>query len=253
MNKKVLSYSFFRNDESGYEHPNAGFYQGIFFSTYIAPTVRANRQLYPTWEIWVHHDDRVREFPCFAMMEKMHTRGVIRLVPCGVAEELCEAMLWRMKPVWDDEVDVVLCRDLDALTTPREVEAVHRWLASGSPFHGITDNPAHTPQMLMGGMVGFRCDEVRSWLPSYESFISSIRKHRIDLSRHGADQKGLNAMFRGRSAMIRFDDTDSLGPRKDARDLLATGMGVPFSVDEAVAYYDEHHPDPAIQECEAKP
>jgi len=100
----------------------------------------------------------------------------------------CEGMLRRMKPIFDQNVTHILCRDADALSSYREALVVQKWLESPKKCHAIIDNRAHAG--LMGGMTGFQtawfksCMEVNSW----QQMISGW-----DFSQHGSDQNWLNA------------------------------------------------------------
>lgn len=100
----------------------------------------------------------------------------------------CEGMLRRMKPIFDQNVTHILCRDADALSSYREALIVQKWLESQKKCHAIIDNWAHSG--LMGGMVGFQtawfrgCMEVNDWEQMLRGW---------DLSQHGSDQTWLNA------------------------------------------------------------
>lgn len=101
----------------------------------------------------------------------------------------CQGMLRRMKPIFDQNVTHILCRDADALSSYREALIVQKWLESPKKCHAIIDNRAHSG--LMGGMIGFQtawfrsCMEANSW----EQLISGW-----DLSQHGSDQNWMNKM-----------------------------------------------------------
>ncbi|KAL7643492.1 UNVERIFIED_CONTAM: hypothetical protein RMT77_005474 [Armadillidium vulgare] len=67
--------------------------------------------------------------------------------------------MWRFAPLGDDQVDVVLSRDLDSLIIAREYDAVSEWLNSTSKsLHIIRDHPHHSLQ-IMGGTWGMRMNE----------------------------------------------------------------------------------------------
>lgn len=172
---KIISYSLF-GDPSSFEFP---FYlRGLYFNA------RMNTLIYPEWSMCVAVSDEVKEkYMPFLMKLPIRYISVFHSAP------LCEAMLWRMAPLfWKDEsanVTHVICRDTDAITTYKEAQAVQEWVDSGLGFHGITDNPAHSLPM-MGGMVGFRADHFRAEFPKWQSFQDMIKGH--DLSKRGSDQ-----------------------------------------------------------------
>jgi hypothetical protein len=98
----------------------------------------------------------------------------------------CEGMLWRMKPLFEDGVELVLCRDLDSVVTYREACCIREWLNSHYSYHNINDNNAHGG--LMGGLVGFKAkDFLKIGYPSFSHLIAGL-----DLSQHGSDQHFLN-------------------------------------------------------------
>ncbi len=103
------------------------------------------------------------------------------------AVALCQAMLWRMKPIWTIDVSHVLCRDADAITTYREAQRIQAWLESGKSVSALLDNPAHGG--LMGGMVGFETASFKAFtqLNSFDELIANE-----DLSVRGSDQNLLN-------------------------------------------------------------
>ena len=72
-------------------------------------------------------------------------------------------MLWRLLPILDPLVDVVLIRDLDSRLTRREAGAVGEWLASSKAVHVMRDHPSHSWPML-GGMWGARMEGEREML-----------------------------------------------------------------------------------------
>jgi hypothetical protein len=150
---KVISYSIF-GDPSSFEFP---FYlRGLYFNA------RMNRLIYPDWSTRVHVCETLT-----ADGHEYYRSFIVRLqallnidVRWMKYSPMCEAMLWRMSPVFDPTVFHVICRDADAITTYREAQAVSEWIKSGFGFHGITDNPAHSIPM-MGGMVGFDGEHFR--------------------------------------------------------------------------------------------
>jgi hypothetical protein len=177
----VVSYSFFRSEHSGYESANAGVARGIFFLNFIRVLVRAHWAVWgEDWQLRIHHDDRVQEFPCFKALQRMEAAGLLKLVDCGKAETLCGSMLWRLRPVWDPEVE-------EFVSHPDHPDV-----------HAILDSESHSGP-LMGGMTAFNAHYLRAQFVYPESFntaAEAICKDRgIDLNRHGADQRILNALI----------------------------------------------------------
>lgn len=256
--KRVISYAFFRHSASAYESPRCGEAQGKFFVNYIRAIVRGHHAVFPDWEMWIHHDDRVTQYPYWKAMERMAERGLFRLLYVGKAETLCGSMLWRMIPVWNLDVSLVLCRDVDSFPTPRERKAIGRWIESEKPVSALHDSVSHSATALMGGMVGFDCEWMRERIPDWQTFVGRATRHGIDLNVHGADQLLLNAEvypLAGQGQLVASEDKESLGPKEHPIDFLISHTGGAFHVQPVVDWFNEH-PEycpvlDAIKECEA--
>lgn len=244
--KRVVSYSIFRHKDSTYESERCGVARGIFFVNYLRAIVRAHHSVYPDFELRFHHDDRAMQWKYWKAMTLMADAGLLTLHFMGRSEYLCGSMVWRMAPIWDSSVSVVLCRDVDSLSTMRERMAVERWLESNAAIHAIHDSISHRGAMLMGGMVGFKTAAVRD----------RMQVPPPTLDQHGQDQVWLNAVVEPVfSKEILYDNTVSMGERIDPRDMLCNGVGLAFHVDPVVKFYDEH-PElcpvlSTIRECES--
>ena len=242
---KVASYSFFRDAASAYESERCGASRGIFFVNYVRAIVRAHHSVYDDWQLRIHHDDRVMEFPYWKAMERMEQAGLMCLIPMGPSASLCSSMAWRLRPIWDEAVSHVICRDIDSLPTPREAKAVERWANSGHAIHSIHDSISHTG--LMGGTIAFNTNRVKATIPRPPEYMPV----------HGDDQRWLNSYVEPlyRSDTL-YDNTASMGPREDPRDMWCNGVGLAFHVDPYVKFLDENpHYCPklsVIKDCEGK-
>lgn len=256
----VHSLAFFRDGASGYESPSCGVSQGIFFINFLRSVIRAHHAVWTGWELRIHHDDRVRAFPYFKAMERMHESGLLKLVPMGESKQLCRSMLWRMEPLFDPEVDVVICRDLDSLPMERDRVMVEAFICSRAIIHGINDSESHSIPML-GGMVGFKAKRFREVMP-LEELRDSINA--FDLSVHGSDQRFLNQVVHPRFANSLMSHTRRntvsydcmraypVEPQVTPLDNVIRHIGAAFSVDEAMKVLDamDYPSKAAIEECE---
>ena len=166
------------------------------FDSYLSGlmlSLRFNKLLYPSWHNILQLDKVTHEAYeyLFSSLEK------IEALKIEINEEapLCKAMLWRLKPIFwgkadESEFTHVICRDLDSLSTYREVQAVKTWIDNDKAAHAIADSVSHTIPML-GGMIGFRPSEftARTGIKSFENLIAL---NKFDMSVKGADQKFLN-------------------------------------------------------------
>jgi len=173
---KVISYAIFgarqKTAENAFEFYT--YMRGLYFNTVM------NSLIYPEWRTHIEIDSGTfSEYDNFFNFLRDEYNASYRVNP---SEPLCKAMLWRMKPVFDEDVDYVLCRDTDALTTYREAQAVQEFVDSGLPVHGITDNPSHTVP-LMGGMIGFKAKDIVERYRNWDRLVS-----KYDLEQRGSDQ-----------------------------------------------------------------
>lgn len=152
-------------------------------------SLRMNRLIYPDFETWVYVDRGTYEG--FKALFDSLTDSNICKVFIREPAPLCEAMLWRMIPAFNPDVEVVLCRDLDSPVTMRERKCVEYWLGSTKCAHAITDSVSHNIPML-GGMIGFRGKNLRERL-GVEIFEAMLSKWSgMDFSRKGSDQDFIN-------------------------------------------------------------
>ena len=166
----------------------------------LAICLRMNRLLYSEWVNIIHTDRATYE--AYKLYFDALQSEKIEIVVCKDAP-LCLAMLWRLKPVFEQRWDQaargynghkythVLCRDTDSPATYREVQAVEQWIKSDKAVHSITDSVSHTIA-LMGGTCGFRPAYITERLSTsdWDSMIS--RSGGIDFNNKGSDQDFLN-------------------------------------------------------------
>lgn len=252
--KKVASYALYRHPASAYESERAGAGRGRFFAGYLPALVRAHLSVFHPegWALQIRHDQHATAFDYWPVLARLHDKGLLNLIGMGDAHTLCGSMLWRMMPLWDDEVDVFICRDIDSLPTPRELKAVNRWLSKGEAgIHAMHDSPSHSATSLLGGMVGFRKDKVARPTATFDDFLVTASAL-TDLNKHGADQIVLNTLFR--ADRIHNDKTETMPAPEDPRDLCdgyARHVGGAFHAGPAAAFYDKNGlTHPAILEAE---
>lgn len=183
--KRIYSTAFFRHDASGYESERAGVARGVFFQNFIEPLLAAFAAVWSGWELWMYHDDRVMQLPCWATLTRAAKSGRVTLIHQGVAETLCGSMLWRLNPLSHPDVEWVVCRDVDSLPMHRERLMVEEAIASGAAAHAILDSESHGGP-LMGGMTAYHGPTWREVVAPKWSVPSDI-----DLNQHGADQRVL--------------------------------------------------------------
>ena len=148
-----------------------------------------NRLIYPDFETWLYVDTLT--YAAYRdLFDKLKAQDIIRIFICPEAP-LCESMLWRLRPAFDGECELFICRDLDSPVTMRERKCVQYWLESTKSCHAITDSISHNIP-LMGGMIGFRSQAFRNYTGASD-FNELIKNygHR-DYTVKGSDQDFLN-------------------------------------------------------------
>lgn len=178
---KIISYSLFGSRTT--EPWLFNFYlRGLVWN------VKMNKLIYPGWQTHVEIDvDTFSDYDHIFYGLKQHY-GISYNV--NIQEPLCKSMLWRLKPVFWADSEVVLCRDADAITTARERNAINAGINNNWDILNITDNPAHNLP-IMGGMSGFRSKKFREVFKSWDNLFF----RNPDLTRHGSDQKLLMDLF----------------------------------------------------------
>lgn len=189
---KAIVYSLF-----GYERARV---ENCFdFNSYLRGfmlCLRSNRLLYPQWKTILEIDKASYEGfkPLFdGLIEKNACEFEIN----ENGAKLCEAMLWRLKPIYHHAVGKwkythVLCRDLDSPATYREAQAVKVWVDNDKAMHAITDSISHGIPLL-GGMIGFKPDYF-SHMSGTNTFVDLMAKANINYSVKGSDQTFLNSV-----------------------------------------------------------
>jgi hypothetical protein len=195
--KNIISYALFGYNQTTHE-------TSFPFYTYLrglALNVRLARLLFPSWKVRLHVDQRTYDAfeRYFELMSNKEWGSIIEIVICEEAP-LTKAMLWRLKPAFDPNVERFICRDLDSPLIYKDAQAVYQWVESGKAAHAITASNSHTIPML-GGMVGFTkyfMDKVgyRDW----ESMVNQMG---------GYEQKGADQDFLGKFINPCFASTDS--------------------------------------------
>lgn len=175
---KVIAYSIFKANCEPFEF--MAYMRGLYFNA------RMNKLIYPDWQTWIYVQDKI-----YDQYERYFSGLPVARVEVLGEAPLCEAMLWRMRPLFADGVTHLLCRDADAITTYRESKSVESWIQSNRLVHAILDNPAHSG--LMGGMIGLRSGAIKKIFkdslikPKWSDLVVNQ-----NLSQRGSDQNLLN-------------------------------------------------------------
>lgn len=180
---KLISYSLFNAPCEEFER--RAYIRGFYWNA------RLNNLIYPDWRTHLEvSTDVYKEYESLFEWLVSNNNLSLHVNPHPTGVPLCEGMIWRMKPIWKEDISHVLCRDADAITTYREAQRIQVWLESGFAVSALLDNPAHGG--LMGGMVGFDTAQFKA-MTGFHSFQDMISGK--DLSERGSDQHLLNSLI----------------------------------------------------------
>lgn len=207
-----------------------------------------NRLIYPGWQTHVEVDSGTFSDYDNIFTELQKHYGISYNI--NAEEPLCKSMLWRLKPVFWENSEVVLCRDADAITTYRESMAVIDWFESMTVIHGINDNPAHALP-IMGGMCGFICEPIRKAFGIWDNFVGER-----DYSVHGSDQHTLNGYRNEFTLHVSDMSKRPTSPKDDplwTSDLTCRHIGSAGVVDmETIRFFNIHDANSRFIETEKK-
>lgn len=122
------------------------------------------KDLYPDWICRFYYNYTVPEKIIKALSKLNNVELVEEKTHKGSMN-----MIWRFKPLFESNVDVMISRDTDSRLNIREVLAVNEWLSSDKDFHIMRDHPQHYPKIL-GGMFGCRNHILNKIMPEFNSY-----------------------------------------------------------------------------------
>lgn len=179
------------------------FGDGDKYSKYISAYVRGHLNLFPIeegWRLRVHYDDAIMKVPAGRLLRHLSWNGLIEISYKGEAPPLTKAMLWRLEPIFDDEISHVFCRDIDAPPMPRDRAVCDEFVLSGASMGTCHDNVMHIG--VMGGLCHFQTTHFK--LATGFNKIDDVFKYASgrQWTRHGVDQDVLNSIARDRPGLV---------------------------------------------------
>lgn len=228
--KRVVSYSYFRNANSGYEREKGD--SALQYQQFLGLVIRAHHVLWNGWAMRLAHDRHVTTLSYWGAVERMAGLGLLELHPFGESRTLCgeTGMLERARPVFESDIDVVVCRDIDIIPAPFDRQSVEEWLESGKAVHVVHWASAHSG--VMGGTTSVRAEAFRRLVgfDSLESMIAS--QPDLTMQKHGDDQHLLNRLLPRFAADTLVHDihhqVGDMGPACEVRTRIAPFRPVAF-------------------------
>lgn len=168
----------------------------------------ANR-IYPGWisRFYVHQPS-VSQWVVDRLIEIPNTEIVYYNESIGWG-----GMLYRFYPATEDDVSVMISRDIDSRLSVREQACVNDWLNSTKKLHVIRDTCVHQSQ-IMGGLWGTRNGYLK-WIKPY--IDDMLFKMRDGNAKKGCDQEFMNSKvyLYAIGAIDQYGNSTNLSNRQD--------------------------------------
>ena len=200
----IISYSLFGEDRS-YFYP-------------LPYIIAANSIIYSGFKnvIYIHKQSLDIDLSIFLKELQILKPDILELKIIDCPYKNLQPTLWRMMPLWDKNVDILLCRDVDSATTSMEAKSVYTFMRSDYMIHGIRSYKLHSTK-LMAGLCGFKCNTIRNecnfLTKSFDDYVEYCRGINPDFT-WGCDQKILDYFFYKNNHMDNktFDDPVQTAP-----------------------------------------
>jgi hypothetical protein len=143
----------------------------------------------------IHVSKDIQNNPLFEILESIEQNFEnVQLVKMDYEYENTEPTMWRYKPIFDKESDLVLCRDIDSLPNLDEVRSTLYFTNNiGYHIHTLRTHTNHTtvPTILLAGLCGFR----PKMIPFIQGFNFDQYYNHFKSSQWGLDQNSLIGLF----------------------------------------------------------
>ncbi len=197
--RKMFSYVLFEADE---RFPR--------FLNSIPYILLMNSEIYPDFEMKFFVEKSCQDTDRFKLLKEVSEQfDSVYIEIIDEPSVNLKLTIWRMKPLWNDDIDYLFCRDMDYAINILAKKSVEYFL-SQSPciIHGMRSYKLHSTP-LMAGMCGFEVRPVRRKIltlaKTFEEYINFGEEH-VDYCkdwRWGCDQTLLKKFF-GKARMYPF-------------------------------------------------
>jgi len=110
-----------------------------------------------------------------------------------------EPSIWRIKALWDKNINFCFCRDLDSIIMKKEAQAMRYFMNSNLMIHNIRSIEHHNGEgtSIMAGLNGFNVKKTQKELPLPDSFEHYLKFYKITTKSGvwGCDQETLINFF----------------------------------------------------------
>ena len=182
----------------------------------LLTSVIGNLELYPGFAVRLHISADVRAHPASEVLDELSDRLPLQVFEFPGAYLATEPSMWRLRPLWDSNVKLFMCRDVDSVPTTEEIQATRFWFKSGIAVHSIRSFHLHDT-LLMAGLCGFdneRLQVVRDQVSSFDHYVELYKTHASQCPNFvwGCDQEALRMMFSGMRSYVYDCPIGNCGP-----------------------------------------
>ena len=137
----------------------------------------ANSAIYPEFisRFYIHESGKASRFYPFIVSLAEKFPGLVEIEIIDEPIVGTKLTCYRTKPIWEDDVDILLCRDLDHITNAPERKSVE-WFVwhIESLICSVRAYSLHTVP-YMAGLCAFRCPEVKQRIiktaPTFQDYL----------------------------------------------------------------------------------
>ncbi len=184
--KKVISYCLFGDAPR--------------YWSQIPSVLICNRSLHPLHHIRFYLDKNCYNNKLFKLIQDITVEDPF--IQYQIQDQLSiqtSGTCWRMKPLWDKDVSIVHCRDMDAIPNTQQVKVVKMFESSNFSGYGMRSHPYHNIPLL-AGLCGFnriKMQQMDYFPSSFDEYIE-YGKANCSMCKNwqvGVDQQLLNNFF----------------------------------------------------------
>lgn len=162
---KIISFSLFGHEDR-YWHS-------------LPMCISSHMIAYPDYTLKIYLSEDAITHPGYSFLKQLSsTTNRLKLQIVNGPYKGTEPTTWRMKPMWEDGVEIFFCRDIDSAPTTEEKKATEVFTQSNYAIHGIRSYVLHNTD-LMAGLCGFKVNILRKLLfcKSFQEYINFGLKH----------------------------------------------------------------------------
>jgi hypothetical protein len=189
---KLISYSFF-TPKKIYQHRFWDKTNNLDRYWYNIPILMAvNKIIYPDFDILIQISPDIQKDFKYEILEKLSKEFGIKIEVNDSPYNETEPTVWRYKPLFNKECNILLCRDIDSLPTYSEYLATKDFIISDKNLHTIRSHTNHTTgaTIILAGLCGFKPNNIPFINFNFEQYYQAVSR-----LGWGLDQSSLIQIF----------------------------------------------------------